>query len=68
MTTTRTESIFLLCRHPPHPFRQGEHLKANEVMGVYYFKEEPKSIAAQKNRRSSQYYWTVQRKKIVTTF
>lgn len=55
--------VYLLKRHPRHPYGGG-HLEAAVVVGVYADKAEPARIVAEKNGRKPLYLWTVQRRAV----
>lgn len=56
-------TVYLLMRHPQHPFSEG-HLKAGECVSVFANKTEAERIAAEKNARKPYYLWTVQAKRM----
>ena len=57
-------TVYLLCRHPPHPYNASAHLKAGEVVRVYEDRAEPDRIAAEKNARRPSHLWAVHRKQV----
>lgn len=56
--------VYLLTKHPSHPYSRNVHMKAGEVIGVYANRDEPDRIAKEKNDRKPLYLWLVQRKKV----
>lgn len=59
--------VYVLMKHPPHPYSYGNHIEAGVVVGVYATRAEPVRIAAEKNERRPAYFWTVQAKQVKDT-
>ncbi len=59
--------VYLLMKHPTHPYNAQHHLKAGECLGVYADKAEPQKIADEKNSRRPSYLYSVQRKIVKAT-
>ena len=56
--------VYLLMKHPRHPFDRQDHINAGEVYRVYSDRSEPDRIAAEKNARRPMYLWRVHGKEV----
>jgi len=56
--------VYLLLKHPQHPYALRAFLEAATVEGVFADKAQAKAIADEKNKRAMYKHWSVKAKRV----
>lgn len=58
------KTVYLLLKHPPHPYNASLYISAGEVRGVFEDKREADKLASEKNSRKPHGLYVVHAKRV----